>query len=163
MGGLLGVLAKFGKIDQDDLDDEDGFEDDGEAGFREADLVEEASEPREENRVGFFHNKKLPQSVRRPAEGSQHVSSIHPTCLEDEEKVVNELLKGHAVILNLEGLDIGVAERVFDFTLGACFALSGKMKQISNYVFVIVPPSITLKGDFSEKEDESLAKIFNRV
>lgn len=39
------------------------------------------------------------------------------------------LLSGRTVILNLEGLDLEIAQRIIDFTSGATFAISGNLQE----------------------------------
>lgn len=73
-----------------------------------------------------------------------------PTSLEDAREVTEALLEGTAVILNLEGLDIPVAQRIIDFSSGSCFALSGNLQKISNYIFIITPQNVDIFGDFQD-------------
>ena len=54
------------------------------------------------------------------------------------------------VVLNLEGLDMDVAQRIIDFTFGAAYAVEGHHQQISRYIFVITPASVDISGDFQE-------------
>ena len=43
------------------------------------------------------------------------------------------------MILNLEGLDLEIAQRIIDFTSGAAYAISGNLQKISNYIFLVTP------------------------
>ncbi len=76
------------------------------------------------------------------------VCAIKPTSVEDAREITETLLSNRTVILNVEGLDIGIAQRIIDFTAGSCFAISGNLQKISSYIFVISPPSVALSGDF---------------
>ena len=73
-----------------------------------------------------------------------------PTSVEDSREVTEALLNGTAVILNLEGLDLDVAQRIIDFSSGSCFALSGNLQKISNYIFIITPQNVDIFGDFQD-------------
>ena len=64
------------------------------------------------------------------------VCVIKPTNVEDGREIAETLLSGRAVILNLEGLDMELAQRIIDFSGGACFAIDGKLKKVSNYNFI---------------------------
>lgn len=57
------------------------------------------------------------------------VCVIKPTNVEDGREIAETLLSGRAVILNLEGLDMELAQRIIDFSGGACFAIDGKLKK----------------------------------
>ena len=63
------------------------------------------------------------------------------------------LLTGRAVILNLEGLGLDVAQRIIDFSCGSAFAISGDIQKVSNYIFIITPPNVDISGDFLELVD----------
>ena len=73
---------------------------------------------------------------------------IKPTSVEDAREITETLLNNRAVILNVEGLDVEVAQRIIDFTSGSTFAISGNLQKISNYIFVITPASVDISGDF---------------
>ena len=49
------------------------------------------------------------------------VCVIKPTSVEDSREITETLLSGRTVILNLEGLDLEIAQRIIDFTSGATF------------------------------------------
>ena len=85
--------------------------------------------------------------VRRP---NMEVSVVRPTSIEDSRDIVDSLLAGKAVILNMEGLHTDVAQRIIDFTSGATYSMDGKLQKISNYFFIATPSSVDLSGDFQE-------------
>ena len=63
---------------------------------------------------------------------------------------LQRLLSGRTVILNLEGLDLEVAQRLIDFTSGATFAIDGNLQKISNYIFLITPANVDISGDLQD-------------
>lgn len=78
------------------------------------------------------------------------VCVIKPTNVEDGREIAETLLSGRAVVLNLEGLDVELAQRIIDFTSGACFSIHGNLQKISNYIFIVTPRFIDISGDFQE-------------
>ena len=54
------------------------------------------------------------------------------------------------MVLNLEGLDVDIAQRIIDFTSGSCFAIGGNLQKISHFILIITPPSVDISGDFQE-------------
>lgn len=78
------------------------------------------------------------------------VCVIKPTNIEDGREIAETLLTGRAVVLNLEGIDIDVAQRIIDFTSGACFSIDGKLQKITNYIFIATPSSVSISGDLSD-------------
>ena len=76
------------------------------------------------------------------------VCVIKPTSVEDAREITETLLTNRTVVLNVEGLDVEIAQRIIDFTSGSCFAISGNLQKISNYIFIITPAAVDISGDF---------------
>ena len=91
--------------------------------------------------------------MRQPARRnnvSMEVCVIKPTSVDDAREITETLLSGRTVILNLEGLDLEVAQRIIDFTSGATFAISGNLQKISNYIFLVTPTNVDISGDLQD-------------
>lgn len=86
--------------------------------------------------------------VRKPTASGMEVCVIKPTSVEDAREITETLLNNRTVVLNVEGLDVEIAQRIIDFTSGSCFAISGNLQKISNYIFIITPASVDISGDF---------------
>ena len=81
------------------------------------------------------------------------VCVVKPTTVEDAREITETLLLNRTVVLNVEGLDVETAQRIIDFTSGSCFAINGNLQKISNYIFIITPPSVDISGDFADIMD----------
>ena len=77
------------------------------------------------------------------------VCIIKPTSVNDAREVTDTLLANSTVVLNLEGLDVEIAQRIIDFTSGSCYAVHGNVMKISHYIFVITPANVDVSGDIS--------------
>ena len=75
---------------------------------------------------------------------------VKPTSMEDTREICDYLLAGKAVVLNMEGIHMEVAQRIIDFTCGATYSMDGNLQKISNYIFIATPSSVELSGDFPE-------------
>ena len=75
---------------------------------------------------------------------------IKPTSIEDGREITETLLANRTVVLNLEGIDVDVAQRIIDFASGSCFAINGNLQKISQYIFIITPSSVDISGDFQD-------------
>ena len=73
----------------------------------------------------------------------------------DFTEIADALLKGKAVVLNIENVDYSVAQSVTDFIAGACFAIDGKFHQISDTIYIATPSNIRIFGDFHIKDGGS--------
>ena len=88
------------------------------------------------------------RSSRRAAQASSmEVCVIKPASMEDTREIADTLLDNATVILNLEGIDVELAQRIIDFASGACYSLNGSLQKISSYIFVLGPSSVDITGD----------------
>lgn len=86
----------------------------------------------------------------RTTASGMEVCVIKPTTVEDAREITETLLANRTVVLNMEGLDVDIAQRIIDFTSGSTFAISGNLQKISHYIFIITPKSVDISGDFQE-------------
>ena len=93
-----------------------------------------------------------PSSKKTTSSGLE-VCVIKPTSFEDAREITETLLMNRPVILNVEGLDVDIAQRIIDFSSGSCFAISGNLQKISNYIFIITPANVEISGDFQSLID----------
>ena len=92
---------------------------------------------------------KVPSKSRKAlSTAGMEVCVIKPTSVEDAREITETLLANRTVVLNLEGLDVDIAQRIIDFTSGSTFAISGNLQKISRYIFIITPASVDISGDF---------------
>lgn len=90
--------------------------------------------------------------MRQPKKGADgmEVCVIKPVNVEDSREITDTLLSDRTVVLNLEGLDVDIAQRIIDFTSGSCYAIKGNLQKISQYIFIITPASVDISGDFQD-------------
>ena len=142
--GFFDKMIDAMKIDDDDDydDDFDDYEDEPEKKkglFRKADSEEDDEEPQ----------KITP--MRRPKGGAAaptvEVCVIKPTSFEEVRDIAETLLCDRTVILNMEGLDMAIGQRIIDFMSGACYAIDGNLQKVSNYIFILTPKNVDISGD----------------
>ena len=78
---------------------------------------------------------------------SMEVCVIKPSSMEDTREIADTLVDNSTVILNLEGMDLDLAQRIIDFTSGACYSLGGSLQKVSNWIFVLGPYNVDITGD----------------
>lgn len=158
----MGVMDKFLNYmklndEDDEFYDDDYLDDDDEI---EEPAPKKASAAKANNEESFEERaprkavqpKVTPirQNVRRVAGNGMEVCVIKPTSVEDAREITETLLSNRTVVLNLEGLDVDIAQRIIDFTSGSCFAIGGNLQKISHYIFIITPASVDISGDFQD-------------
>ncbi len=105
---------------------------------------------REQPRVLRSKDKVTPMRQTRKGADGMEVCVIKPVNVEDSREITDTLLAERTVVLNLEGLDVDIAQRIIDFTSGSCYAIKGNLQKISHYIFIITPPSVDISGDFQD-------------
>ena len=134
--------------EEDEYYDDDFYDDDPEP-IRKPSVVREESIADEPVKKPSPKVTPMRQMKKMPGTGME-VCVIKPTSVEDAREITETLLANRTVVLNLEGLDVDIAQRIIDFTSGSCFAISGNLQKISHYIFIITPASVDISGDFQE-------------
>lgn len=89
------------------------------------------------------------RSTKRQSVGME-VSVIKPTTMEDARMIADTLLANCTVVLNLEGLNVELAQRIVDFASGASYSIGGSLQKISSYIFLLTPANVDITGDYQE-------------
>ena len=89
-------------------------------------------------------------SKSKEQEEEMEVCIIRPTMVDDAREITETLLHRRTVVLNMEGVNLDIAQRIIDFTSGSCFAISGNLQKVSNYIFVITPQGVEISGNIEE-------------
>lgn len=167
----MSVVDKFLNFMQLNDGDEDGYEDD----YLDEEEKEEAPAPKKgfgskaAPVEDDYDEQPAPvrKPVSRPAASQNKIAPLHsgmrkttsngsgmevcvikPSSFEEAREITETLLKNRTIVMNLEGLDVDVAQRILDFTSGSCFAIHGNLQKISMYIFIITPSSVDISGDF---------------
>ena len=90
------------------------------------------------------------RNAKKSASATMEVCVIKPTTMEDTREIADTLIDNCTVILNLEGLDMELAQRIIDFTSGACYAIGGSLQKVSSYIFILTPAIVDITGDYQE-------------
>ena len=151
--GFFTKLMDNMRLNNDDDDDyfaEDEYaEDDKPAkrGYLKKNTDAYDDEPEEETSRPRFLPRTTNNNKVVPLRRSMEVSLVKPTSLDNAKEVCDNLLLGKAVVLNMEGIHTETAQRIIDFTSGACYSLGGSLHQVSSYIFVLGPYNVDITGD----------------
>ncbi len=174
MANIIDKFLNSMKLNDDDYEDEDDF--DMEEDFEEEPAPtsrfgrKKASRLREEEEEMDYPAEKdqRPLRMRRSnnnvvpmrSRSNMEVCMVKPASIDDAREVCDILLSGRAVVINMEGVHVELAQRIIDFTSGACYSMNGNLQKISNYIFIVTPSNIELSGDFQDmvgSKDSSLS------
>ena len=88
--------------------------------------------------------------IRKKNGSPMEVFVIKPVSMEDTREIADTLLSGCTVVLNLEGIDVELAQRVIDFTSGSCYSIEGSLQKVSSYIFILTPANVEISGDITD-------------
>lgn len=96
------------------------------------------------------------ESYQAPTMGAGSVSAdsvrmvvFQPQTYEDTQTIIDNLKTRKPVIVNLENLNVDVAQRVLDFISGAIYALDGSVRKVSKGIFLLAPKGVDISGNFT--------------
>ena len=152
-------FEKFARKSDDDIDDMDYLDDDDDeeeevpvkTSSRASVKTAAAKAPMRQERVSRPAASPKITPMRSSKRGTQapnmEVCVIKPSSMEDTREIADTLVDNSTVILNLEGIDMELAQRIIDFTSGACYSLGGSLQKVSSYIFVLGPYNVDITGD----------------
>ncbi|MCI6858739.1 MAG: cell division protein SepF [Eubacterium sp.] len=161
-------MMKLNETEDDIEEFEDDYEEMIEDVSPEEDLSEESEEEEEPRKpvLSLRRRKKEKEPVveeeeedgpgrvipfQGKKEEGESVKVIRPQTFNEAQIVADFLKEGKTIVVNLEGIEIGQAQRIIDFIGGASFAVDGSLKAISNNIFIVAPGNIEVSGDLRDE------------
>ena len=142
IGEYLGLLEDTGYDEYDDELTEDG-------GAREARPTRNVRAV-PSGSVADLDERRRPVAVATPqpvvAELSR-ITTLHPTTYNEARAVGEQYREGIPVIMNLSEMDDSDAKRLVDFAAGLIFATRGSIERVTNKVFLLSPPNVTVAAE----------------
>lgn len=164
LDGVMNVFKLNGDDDYDDYDEFDDYDEDDDfedekpsarkklfSGVKkesEPDFDDDDMESKSSDRYKSFGRKVVP--IKASSSRGLEVVVIRPESMEDASEITDTLLSGKAVVLNLEGIHVEIAQRIIDYSAGSCYAMRGNLQKITNYIFLVTPPNVDISGDIPE-------------
>ena len=160
----MGVMDNFLKIMKLNDGEEDYYDDDYYDEEEDEPVVEKKSTKiKNINRADSYDEVEKPKKTtsapkvtqmrpnsKKTNNSGMEVCVIRPTSVDEAREITETLLANRTVVLNMEGLDVDVAQRIIDFTSGSCYAIDGNLQKISHFIFIITPASVDISGDFQD-------------
>ena len=150
IGEYLGLLEDAGRYDQYD------GEYDGEYDTHDVPAVAptRAPKPREPRPAPVSDLAER----RRPAPGPtgvvaelSRITTLHPRTYNEARTVGENFRDGTPVIMNLSEMDDNDAKRLVDFAAGLVFATRGTIERVTNKVFLLSPPNVTVAAEDKQR------------
>jgi cell division inhibitor SepF len=156
IGEYLGLLEDTG---YDELDG-DGYDAQEPAPAREA-RPDRAARARSAS-VADISERRRPGPA--PAVGVvaelSRITTLHPSTYNEARAVGEQYRDGTPVIMNLSEMNDADAKRLVDFAAGLIFATRGSIERVTNKVFLLSPPNVTVAA--ADKQRIAEGGFFNQ-
>lgn len=96
--------------------------------------------------------------LRQSGNTSFEVCVIKPNDYSNAKDVADNLLANKAVVLNFEGVNLNLAQRIIDFVGGSTYSIDGNLQRVSGNIYLVTPPTIDITGDLMDFAFESNQK-----
>ena len=146
MGVYLGLLEDTERYEgYDDVVDDDQVPARSEAPGRSA-AVADLSERRRPPMPAQQPVRAQAPAASTVAELSR-ITTLHPRTYNEARTVGENFRDGTPVIMNLSEMDDADAKRLVDFAAGLVFATRGTIERITNRVFLLSPPNVSVAAE----------------
>jgi cell division inhibitor SepF len=149
MGVYLGLLEDTDRYDENGDPYPDQYDDDYQRS--------RAAEPERPAPVANISERRRPQSQPQPV-GAQsmvaelsRITTLHPRTYNEARTVGENFREGVPVIMNLSEMDDSDAKRLVDFAAGLVFAVRGTIERVTNKVFLLSPPNVTVAAEDKQR------------
>lgn len=148
MAGFMDKIKKF--VGSDEFEDE--YDD-----YEEETVVEEEVEKKVNSGEKYVKASVKPNFektsgvVSMPSVSRFFISVREPITFDDGTQVLDDVLKGKVVVLNLEMLEVDKKRQIFDFVSGGIYSLSGKIQKVTKDIFVLAPKGIDIDGKIKDQ------------
>jgi cell division inhibitor SepF len=147
IGEYLGLLEDTGHYD-----DYDG---DAETSTQEAVEQRPVQRERRPAPVSDLAERRRPASVQTGVVAElSRITTLHPRNYNEARLVGENYRDGTPVIMNLSEMDDNDAKRLVDFAAGLIFATRGSIERVTNKVFLLSPPNVTVAAEDKERMAE---------
>jgi cell division inhibitor SepF len=153
---MSGTMRKMG-VYLGLLEDANGEYVDDEAGYDEPvrrEVGHEAAHdtvpaPREvSNLADRRRTMPTPSAVVAPM---SRITTLHPRTYNEARVIGENFRDGVPVIMNLSEMSDGDAKRLVDFAAGLVFAVRGSIERVTNKVFLLSPPNVSVAAEDKQR------------
>lgn len=124
---------------------------------------EKATPIRETARKANITSYRTSRDVPSVDRGGEMVKVVRAQEFEEVRAMIDLLKENKIVVINLEGLNVDVAQRIIDCISGSSYALDGKLEGVNDNIFILAPRDVEITGDLKNKvKNGSISPKFDR-
>jgi len=113
--------------------------------------------------VANLSERRRPAPVREAAPGRatttvapmSRITTLHPRTYNEARVIGENFRDGVPVIMNLSEMDDTDAKRLVDFAAGLVFSVRGTIERVTNKVFLLSPPNVSVAAEDKQRMAEN--------
>lgn len=151
VGEYLGLVEQAGGFD-DEFDDVEG----GQSGYDQmAERDERSARPvrpvRDAEGGAVAHIDERRRLAAASSTPLSRITTLHPSTYNEARTIGEQFREGIPVIMNLSEMDDNDAKRLVDFAAGLVFAVHGRIERVTNKVFLLSPPNVSVAAEDKQR------------
>ena len=83
------------------------------------------------------------------------ITTLHPRTYNEARVIGENFRDGVPVIMNLSEMDDNDAKRLVDFAAGLVFSVRGSIERVTNKVFLLSPPNVSVAAEDKQRMAEN--------
>jgi cell division inhibitor SepF len=96
-----------------------------------------------------------PQRPQTSVAPLSRITTLHPRTYNEARVIGENYRDGIPVIMNLSEMDDNDAKRLVDFAAGLVFSVHGSIERVTNKVFLLSPPNVTVAAEDKQRMAEN--------
>ena len=109
--------------------------------------------------VARLDERRRPAPAARPAAPTvapmSRITTLHPRTYNEARVIGENFRDGVPVIMNLSEMDDTDAKRLVDFAAGLVFSVRGSIERVTNKVFLLSPPNVSVAAEDKQRIAEN--------
>ena len=152
-GALRKTMVYLGLSEEDQRQERERYDD--YESYEESDRFEDDADHAEKG-----HTAAVTQLPRRPVAAVvrdaevgalNRITTIHPRTYNEAKNIGEWFRDSVPVIMNLSDMDDADAKRLVDFAAGLIFGLHGSIERVTNKVFLLSPPNVSVTAEDKQR------------
>ena len=114
------------------------------------------------NRSSFSRGNSniTPVSPVKGQPANMELSHVKPTTFNDSRFISDCIKEQKVVILNMDGINNELAQRIIDFASGVAYYSNGKLKRITGNIFIVAPEVVSMSGKYDDVSSSDPMSMF---
>jgi cell division inhibitor SepF len=156
-GGMRKVGVYLGLLEDSDRFDDEYDDDQTPEPVHEQPrpVAKPVREERGASPVASLSERRRPAPAPAPAAPVMtelsRITTLHPRNYNEARTIGEHFREGIPVIMNLSEMDDNDAKRLVDFSAGLVFAVRGSIERVTNKVFLLSPPNVSVAAEDKQR------------